>query len=304
MICPSCSADSFEVRANRDEGIALLHCLGCTRDYLLLDSEDYWFDVIQTGYPRVLKCSCKSTAFNVTCEYAYRDDGDVRSVRTLMACSSCQKPRRLMDVDIDYGGTSSLVRKPLRYCKNPKILYDLREYSMYVTPDDVALVIRRLAVDHHCSLAAQVRDQNRWVWNAISPDQIEDLVAESEWGARPVKYLCIYACIGALGVRDLKLGTAKDEKSFWRRHEVIRISSPTHMHLGKNRGLLYYLSYSNEVVKNERAVPKSSAFVSVTRKLNEWLESEFVTWRGNRSYDNPNEHRRLFGETFVEKLEK
>jgi hypothetical protein len=46
LSCSACAGVAFEVRALTDEGLANLKCGGCSRDYLLLDSEEYWFDVI------------------------------------------------------------------------------------------------------------------------------------------------------------------------------------------------------------------------------------------------------------------
>lgn len=131
--CPKCGGSAFEIRLLKDEGVGAAACQSCSRNYLLLDSGDHWFDVIQSGYPRPTRCSCKGTAFALRFDYEYRDDGDVRTVEVRSTCSSCGKARKQMCVEIDYGGTRSLVRTPLKYCRNPKILYDLQALSLYAT---------------------------------------------------------------------------------------------------------------------------------------------------------------------------
>ncbi len=35
-----------------------------------------------------------------------------------------------------------------------------------------------------------------------------------------------------------------------------------------------------------------------------WLREHFVTWRGTACFDNPDEHRRLFGNQFLSKRKK
>src|SRR4051812_32331218 len=122
--CPDCQGEEFELRLLKDEGVGTAKCLRCARDYLILDSADYWFDVIQQGYPRASRCACKSTSFGLRFEYSYRDGGEVRCIVVCSACSRCGKTKRQMHLEIDYGGTENLVRQPLAFCATPRILYD------------------------------------------------------------------------------------------------------------------------------------------------------------------------------------
>jgi hypothetical protein len=68
--------------------------------------------------------------------------------------------------------------------------------------------------------------------------------------------------------------------------------------------LLYYVHFSNEYVKNERVLAKPQRFRGLTVRLVEWLQAEFVTWRGPNSFDNPQEHVRAFGNRYRSKDEK
>src|ERR1035437_2549045 len=106
--CDACAGVDFEIRVLKDEGIASAHCAKFSRDYLLLDSEDYWFDVIQAGYPRPSRCTCKAMSFKLRCDYFYRENGDISSINVWSACSNCQKVKRQLTVDIDYGDTEEL----------------------------------------------------------------------------------------------------------------------------------------------------------------------------------------------------
>src|ERR1700722_11638831 len=171
VTCPACAALDFEIRALTDEGLAALKCLSCNRNYLLLDSEEYWFDVIQAGYPRLRKCSCGSTSISLRCDYCYRENGDVRSIDVRTICPACAKDKHLMSMDIDYSGTDELVERPLRYCENPKILYDLQEFTLYAKRDDIARTVNFLAASCKCSFVGWVRINNEWVKRELSSNE-------------------------------------------------------------------------------------------------------------------------------------
>ena len=47
--CPACASIDFEVGTLKEEALAAVKCVACDRDYLLLDSEEHWLDVIQRG---------------------------------------------------------------------------------------------------------------------------------------------------------------------------------------------------------------------------------------------------------------
>src|SRR5262249_41241241 len=128
--CPKCQSDRFELRVLRDEGLASARCVKCSADYLLLDSRDYWFDVIQKGYPRLTRCSCKNESFRLRLDYSIREDGDIDYIEAHSICSACGKTRRQLDFEVDYSGTGHLLKKPLVPCKNPKVLYDLRKLNL------------------------------------------------------------------------------------------------------------------------------------------------------------------------------
>lgn len=300
--CPNCKKDKFELRLFKDEGIGVAKCLNCERNHLLLDSGDYWFDVIQRGYPRVSRCTCKSTSFQVHFNYSFRDCGDVEHIELCSTCSSCRKTKRQMNLDIDYSPTRHLVTTPLVFCKNPCILYDLKDLSLYATPADIARVTRFLRADGACHFAGRLRRDAGWSsLQQLGGDEVEPLIQSDDFVTS--RYLMIYASPNPISVEPVAIETSKKEDAFWKREEIIRISSPTKMILGpinsvSHRGLLYYIKFANEYVRKERAVPKSGKFLKLTGQLLAWLEKEFVNWRGPLCFDNPSENVRLFGDEF------
>lgn len=299
LSCPNCGADTFGMRVLKDDGLATVQCLRCNRDYLLLDSEDLWFDVIQAGYPRPTRCSCKGTAFQLRCDYAYRDDGDVREIDVWTTCLECGKSKRVLNVDIDYGDTDELVTRPLRYCKNPKILYDLIRISLYLTRADMAAIVDYLQFELRCGFVSWLREEDAWVKSSLTGHRLKDVVLTDNGPMRGDRYLRIYALPRPVAVIDTEVDTLKKEDSFWKQREIIRISSPTRMGLGANQGLLYYIDFANEHVVDEKIIQKSPEFRRATSTLLHWLKETFVSWRGPLCFDNPAENLRLFGDRFA-----
>jgi DNA-directed RNA polymerase subunit RPC12/RpoP len=296
--CLKCGKDAFELRMLKDEAVATVRCVGCGSHFLVLDSGDYWFDVIQTGYPRITRCSCKSTAFQLQLEYYRRDDGDVELIRVGSRCTACGKTQRRMNVEIDYSPTQRLIQKPLTRCKNPEMMYDLKELSLYARAADIARVADYLA-EQGCSFAGVVRQRDDWVLQVLSPDEATELIARkvSYMGF----YLQVYAMPRRIALTEETISTSKKESTFWKRHEVIRIDSPTSIGCGSRTGQLHYIHYSNEFIDGGKVVAKSGRFRKLTDGLIDWLGKKFVTWRGADCFDNEKSHRRLFGKKFLGK---
>lgn len=289
--CAKCRGHLFELRLLKDEGVGAATCNACGRSYLLLDSADYWFDVIQQGYPRPARCSCKGKLFALRFDYEYRSDGDVREATVLTTCASCGQTRRAMHIEVDYTDTDRLIERPLIYCRDPKILYDLQDLSLYVTKADIARIVQYLADRAGCRLTAILREDNRWVVRRLD-------TADAKRAIRADNYLWLYASPGPVKVADPEITPAKAEDRFWKRADVIRLSSPTIMNWDSGTGLLYYLGFSNEYVHQGRVHAKSVKFRRTTTALVQWLQTQFVSWRSPHSFDNPGEHNRLFGDQF------
>lgn len=290
--CPSCGGAAFEVRVQAEEGVAVARCVACDRSHLVLDSEDHWFDVIQAAMPRVRRCPCKSTAFALSCRYDYRPDGDVRQVELQGTCTSCDKSRRLMSVDIDYGGTADLVDRPLRYCQTPDLRHDLREATLYATPEDIAGIVDYLADTRGWTFACWCNEQGDWVLRRLEAAAVRDIILSG-------RYLRLYASPAPLEIGAGQLHKARHEAAYWKRHDVVRISSAFHIWQGRELGSLYYLNFANEFVDDGAIMAKPATFRATTAALMAWLGERFVTWRGKACFDNAAEHQRLFGERFA-----
>lgn len=313
--CPKCHSGEFELRVLRDEAVAAARCVKCSADYLLLDSKDYWFDVIQKGYPRLTRCSCKNASFRLRIDYTIRYDGDVDYIEVHSICSACAKTLRQLDFEVDYCGTDHLLKKPLVPCKNPKILYDLKDLNLLLTLRDMLRIVDHLA-EQGCEFLSNLRRADSWVAVRQNAAQAKATIEKS-------KYLFIYAMPDHVEVPEDQLNTNKEENAFWKRSEVIRIGSKSHVctyQLGENPpsicecsdppthasyteiGLSFYIEFSNEFVRGEKIVQKSEAFRKVTASLLAMLQDEFVSWRSQYCFDNPDVNVRVFGDRFKKKV--
>jgi hypothetical protein len=315
--CPKCQGARFELRVLKDEAVASARCLKCTADYLLLDSKDYWFDVIQQGgYPRITRCSCNNQSFHLRIDYNFRDDGDVDYIEVHSICAACGKTKRQLDLKIDYCGTQNLFKRPLVACKNPKILYDLKHLSLLVELQDMANIADYLALETKCKFACWLRSQNNWNKTELGVEGIKGVIERD-------KYLYIYAMPMRISIAEYQVNTLKKENAFWKRSEVIRIGPKTHVCTYKSArspsnicycsdppthsrytevGLSFYIDFSNEFVRGEKIISKSECFRNTTAGLLSMLKDEFVCWRGRHCFDNPDVNVRIFGDRFRKKV--
>jgi len=313
--CPKCQGAEFELRVLRDEAVAATRCLKCSADYLLLDSKDYWFDVIQKAYPRLTRCSCKNKSFRLQIDYNFRDDGDIDYIEVHSICSEFGKTRRQLDFEVGYSGTQHLFNRPLVPCNNPKILYDLKSLNLLITLTGIARIVDHLAHKAKCEFVCCLRRRETWV-------NIRQNTAEVIATIKKHKYLFIYAMPRPINVSEHEVNTNKREEGFWKRSEVIRIGSKSHVctyRVGESPGhicycsdppkdafsteigLSFYIDFSNEFVHGEKILSKSEHFRNVTAGLLAMLRNEFVNWRGPDCFDDPDVNVRVFGDRFRKK---
>jgi hypothetical protein len=302
--CPFCSAPNFEIRTLKEEGLANLRCVACDRNHLLFDSPLYWFDAIQSAYPPVLKCRCKSTSFQVTCDFEYRQTGDVEFIAASTTCAACSFLRDLLTLDIDYSPTDHLLLQPLTYCPNPKILYALKDLTLYITHEDSARIIEYLASQHHCSFMAWIHSGGQWVKRPHSAAQLAAMIRADAKTPGISSYSSIDAIFPAFPVPDDQSQTLEDRDLYWKRNPVVHLTSPFSIHLSTaspQNASLFYIKFSNEFIDGDKLSPKPAAFLNATTALLHWLQTHFVSWRGKSSFDNPSEHKRIFADKYTRK---
>jgi hypothetical protein len=81
--------NEFQFRVLKEEGVGLLTTRS-DKSYLILDSLDYWYDLIQTAYPKKKKCKCSNEWFRVQFDYLLREnEEDIKSVQITASCTNC-----------------------------------------------------------------------------------------------------------------------------------------------------------------------------------------------------------------------
>lgn len=196
-----------------------------------------------------------------------------------------------MHVDIDYSPTDDLVVRPLRYCKNPDLRYDLKEISLYVDKADVVSIVRHLGAQRAVKFLGSIWNNDSSTLRSLDLDEAQAIILTE-------RFSYIYLFFGELNWTTPESTTAKKERTFWKRHELIRLSSPLKIRMGSEIGSLWYIEYSNEFVEDGTIVKKGSDFREATEALLHWLNANFANWRGKLCFDNPAEHLRLFGDRF------
>jgi hypothetical protein len=197
----------------------------------------------------------------------------------------------------------------------PKILYDLKDINLLITLSDMDQIVDHLADKGQCNFISRVLRQDNWV-------NVQQDAAGAKATIEKGKYLFIYAMPSQVEVTEDQVNTNKKEDVFWKRSEVIRISSKSHVciHRFENNppyfcycsdppthasyteiGLSFFINFSNEIVRAEKIDSKSKSFRKVTASLLAMLQGEYVCWRGPHCFDNPEVNVRIFGDRFRKK---
>ena len=127
----------FRVRYIRSENVGIITSKN-DKSYFLLDSADYWYDLIQEQYPPVVKCSCKNDLFTLTFDYTPRiGTEDFKEIRIHCRCTTCQKKKSFPVIEIGYSPSAQLFDNPITFCRQPKIKYKTYSASGYWQKEDL-----------------------------------------------------------------------------------------------------------------------------------------------------------------------
>jgi hypothetical protein len=255
--------DIFQMRLMKSEGIGLATTKS-GKSYLILDSQDYWYDCIQDAYPGIKKCSCKNDWFKLKFKYYYRTHyDDVKRIEVKTFCTNCGKALTVLDIDIKYSPTEHLVKNPLVYCQKPNIKYNSKTISRIWKLDEFHKIIRylsELGFSIYC-----------WYWNDKNKKR-ETRIVSTEEIKQVVSFLMIYITQNEINIDDFtlttnELGIYMDE-DLWRKNEIIEICSA---HIA-GAGINYMLEYSTQFIDAAGEVKdKSQEFAERIAKFEKWL---------------------------------
>ena len=275
-----CGERTFTVRLDRNEAVGLVTCLSAKHDSLLLDSRDYWLDLIQNGKPREIKCHCKSNAFTASLIYRVeREREAISAVDLNLRCVACGVERLGMTFEIDYEPTDQLVDQPLHPCPNP-----------WLKPKRVSI-----------TALWKPYDLLRFGKAALAyPESRAYLVKHGEGQPVPVndytqfEFLCTSQASEAILTNTGPPSLDRTRRGS-RDHPELCVSCPTTMTYPTGTGHLYYIEYAKQIVQGMDVVAQPDTFLDFAEQMTIWLKEHFISTRGRNTADNPAEFSRLRG---------
>jgi len=265
--------DEFQVRLVKIDGVGLLTDHN-EKSYLILDSLDYWYDLIQDAYPAKIKCSCKNDWFKVTFCYKYcEDSADIREVLVSTVCSRCGKNAQRMLVDIDYRPANELVDKPITYCEKPKIKYKYSHLSALWSPSDWERVFQFLTEELDLTAYYYYRKDKTWIFKALSLKQTLEID----------QFLFVYFTRNEPenAVKYENERGAVVDRDIWRKQELIRIAT-----FNVNGFTMFEILFCNQYIDKGDIKDKTAEFEEVTTRLMTWLKENFTSERYRNCFDS------------------
>lgn len=273
QVITSDGEQEFKVRYIRDESVGVITTKS-DKSYFILDSADYWYDLIQEKYPPIMKCSCKNDYFNLILDYIPREDtDDFKEINITCRCTNCNKLKRLPAIKIDYSPSTWLLDNPIIFCKQPRIKY--KKYSVMGYWSEKEL----LALQQYFSETGFFI--YCWYWDSItgkrsfkeiSVTELHNfLICESE------RYIEIYFSEEPLN--DILTQAQTDEKGIlieqdlWRKRCIFLLHSPIKV---VPNGMCYYIDFCSEYIdKDGHIVTKPDSFCEMIKDFRKFSKQLF-----------------------------
>lgn len=256
--------EEFQVRYIRSEQVGVVTSRS-GKSWFILDSKDYWYDLIQEEYPTRKKCNCKNDFFRLSFAYTPRiNTEDYRSVSLSAHCTACGKEKKLGAVEIDYSPSAHLYTQPLTFCPEPKLKCRTYTIQGYWTDTQLsalsAFLLEKKA--HLYSLYFNREEKKRYV-REITAEELRHTL--SDWRS----YICIYFSWEPLEPYIVPLANdgrgAFVKDIAWRKAQVLKLSSPF---LVAGKGYLHSMYLSSEYIAPDGSVqPKSEAFSQLIQEF-------------------------------------
>ena len=247
----------FQIRFVRSEQVGIL--TGRSRkSWFILDSRDFWYDLIQREYPTKKRCSCKNDFFRLSFAYTPRlHTEDYREVALTAYCAACGKKRSLGAVEIDYSPSSHLFAQPLVFCPEPRLkcnTYTLQCYWTEQNLKDITDFLLGRNLHLYCN-AFDPTDKTLRL-KEITVDELHHYLFD---GGR---FASILFSREPLDMPQAS-GNIYTSDTFWRKKEVFRLNCPIRVW---GYGDLYSIDYCSEYVDSDCKIqPKSKPFSSLVQ---------------------------------------
>ena len=261
----------FQVRYIRDADVGIISS-PMDKSYFLLDSADYWYDLIQEKYPPVMKCSCKNDRFNLTFEYTPRiGTEDFREITILCTCTACHKTKKLPAIKIDYSPSHQLFDHPITFSKQPKIKYKTYSLTGYWSNDSLLAMADYLlekGLFAYC-----------WYWDikiakrhfkAVSKKELHSFLTGNER-----RYLAI--CFAEEALDHIPQQIADDgkgviiQRDLWRKNGIFMLHGPC---MVISRGMYYVMEFCSEYLDRDgNIVSKADSFCALVKNFQKFSKS-------------------------------
>ena len=258
----------FQVRFISDENTGIL-VSKTEKSYFILDSMDYWYDLIQEKYPPKRKCKCKKDFFNVFFEYTPRvGTDDYRTVDIVLCCTNCSKRKNIATIDIDYSPTQQLFDYPITFCERPKIKYKTFSICKNLKQKDHNALLEYLSSQELLIYLYYFENtKGKRCMDLVSKEQLFDLVF-----VKKVKYFYVFFSTTAFD--EIISNSLFDTNGIyidwdiWRHNEIVGLSSPI-LFMGKE---LYQIKFCSEYIENGKVKQKSIKFSNIVNNLSEYCK--------------------------------
>ena len=274
IVTPDGETD-FQIRYIREENVGIV-CTPTNRSYFLLDSADYWYDLIQEKYPPVMKCSCKNDRFNLMLHYTPRvGTEDFKEIRIDCSCTACGKSKRIPTVKIDYSPSAQLLTHPITPCKQPKIKYKTYSLAGYWSNDQLlgmAEYFLKKDLLVYC-----------WYWDSQNTERHFREVSAAELRAflagERENYLAIYFSEKSLDSMPMHSGADGKgvviQQDLWRKNAVVVLHGPF---MVMSYGMLHHMDFCSEYLdKDGNVLLKSPSFCAMIQDFRKYSKELLAT---------------------------
>jgi len=287
----------FQLRFFDDGKAGILHTR-TGESYFVLDSSDYWYDLIQSRYPPVKKCSCENDWFKVRFEYIIREGYDeFRSVFIDIYCTKCNQ-EELVVIDFRHSPTMQLYETPITFCEKPVIKYSLHLLAGYWTTRSLKKIIKHMC----CSLDLKaycwfmdLKERKKY-FKLTDYKELRAIVGSSRFSYTAIFFARTEMALNEM-IEEIDTGdTQKDcinevyvKEDIWRTHELIKLGGP--IVIASDLAWFglreyYMVSFCEQFICDGAVVEKSEEFKELTSNVLKWMNSNFSTARGANCYDS------------------
>ena len=253
----------FQLRFIKSEGIGLVTTKS-ERNYLILDSADFWYDCTQDSYPKIKKCTCKNDWFTLKFNYIYREHyGDIRNISVKTTCVQCGKISKALEIDVKYSPTDHLIKNPLTFCKKPKVKYGRGEMGGYWTISELDNNLRLL---EELGFIIYV-----WYWDKAEQKRKLEILSMRKKKFEGT-FLCIYLSLNELCLDGITTTNSNGEifmkEKLWRKKEIIELQSAN-----INGKMFYLMTYATQFIDADGEMQdKSKEFSAKIEDIKSYLK--------------------------------